>query len=96
MQLKVGELSKTSYVPEGMTKAAYKKLRQQEQKKKEANYKKNVKKAGVFEDYTAFYNKRGTDTNQKWYKDVNNGHRMTKVKYDFDTWKAGKKYDGQD
>jgi hypothetical protein len=96
MQLKVGDLSKNSYVPEGLTKAQYKKIRTQEQKKKESNYNKNVKKAGVFEDYTVFYNKRGTDTNSKWYKDVNNGHRMAKTKYDFDTWKAGKQYDGSD
>ena len=94
MQLKVGELSAKSYVPDGLSKAEYKKLRDAELKKKEANYQKNVKKAGVFEDYTAFYVKRGTDTKQNWYKDANRGHRMAKTKYDFDTDKDGKQYDG--
>ena len=55
--------------------------------KKEANYKRNVAKAGVFEDYTEFYTKRGTDTKQAWAKDVNLGHRMAKTKYDW----SGKK-----
>ena len=77
-----------------MSKAEYKKLRDAELKKKESNYQKNVKKAGIFEDYTAFYVKRGTDTKQNWYKDPNRGHRMAKTKYDFDTDKDGKKYDG--
>eukprot|EP00536_Pseudo-nitzschia_multiseries_P007935 jgi/Psemu1/305328/fgenesh1_kg.192_\ len=92
--LKVGDLSSKSYVPDGMTKKEYEKIRVAEQKKKEANYAKNVKKAGVFEDYTAFYTKRGTDTKQGWYKDPNRGHRMAKTKYSFDTEKDGKKYDG--
>jgi hypothetical protein len=42
-----------------------------------------VKKAGVFEDYTEFYTKRGTDTKQDWAKDINKGHRMAKTKYDW-------------
>lgn len=74
--------------------AEYKKVRKQEQKKKETNYQKNAKKAGIFEDYTAFYTKRGTDTKQGWYTDANHGHRMAKTKYSFDTQKDGKKYDG--
>ena len=93
-QIKPGSLSAKSYVPDGLTKAQYKKLRADEQKKKEANYNRNAKKAGIFEDYTAFYTKRGTDTKQGWYKDPNRGHRMAKTKYDFDTDKDGKKYDG--
>lgn len=92
--LKVGELGAKSYVPEGMSKAEYAKIRAAEQKKKEENYQRNAKKAGVFEDYTAFYTKRGTDTKQGWYKDPNRGHRMAKTKYSFDTGKDGKKYDG--
>jgi hypothetical protein len=43
-----------------------------------------VKKAGIFEDYTEFYIKRGTDTKQGWKKDVTLGHRMAKTKYDWD------------
>merc|ERR1719410_1780117 len=92
--IKPGTLSNRSYIPDGLTKAQYKKLRADEQKKKEANYNRNAKKAGIFEDYTAFYTKRGTDTKQGWYKDPNRGHRMAKTKYDFDTDKDGKKYDG--
>jgi len=92
--IKVGALSNKSYVPAGMSKAQYEKLRAAEQKKKDANYNRNAKKAGVFEDYTAFYTKRGTDTKQAWYKDPNRGHRMAKTKYSFDTDNDGKNYDG--
>ena len=95
LQLKVADLSAKSYVPQGLSKAEYKKIRTADLKKKEANYQRNVKKAGVFEDYTAFYNKRGTDTSQKWYKDINHGHRMAKTKYSFETDKDGKLYDGK-
>lgn len=56
-------------------------------KKKESNYAKNVKKAGIFEDYTEFYTKRGTELNQSWKKDVNLGHVMVKTKFD---WSGGK------
>jgi len=42
-----------------------------------------VKKAGVFEDYTEWYKKRGTDTSQAWAKTATNGHRMAKTKYDW-------------
>ena len=95
-QLKVGDLSSKSYVPDGLSKKEYKKLRDAEAKKKEANYKRNSKKAGVFEDYTEFYVKRGTDTKQAWAKTPTLGHRMAKTKYDFDTNKNGKSYDGSD
>jgi hypothetical protein len=94
LQIKTGDLSSKSYIPSGLSKAQYQKIRAAEQKKKDANYNRNAKKAGVFEDYTAFYTKRGTDTKQAWYKDSNRGHRMAKTKYDFDTDKDGKTYDG--
>jgi len=94
LQVKVGTLSNKSYVPAGMSKAQYEKIRAAEQKKKDANYDRNAKKAGVFEDYTAFYTKRGTDTKQAWYKDPNRGHRMAKTKYSFNTDNDGKNYDG--
>ncbi len=95
-QIKTGKIGSNSYVPAGLTAAQYQAIRDRDDKKKAANYDKNVKKAGVFEDYTAFYMKRGTDTSQAWKKDATNGHRMAKTKYDFDTWKAGKKYDGSE
>jgi hypothetical protein len=94
LQLKTGKLSANSYVPEGLTKAQYAKIRGAEAKKKEANYQKNAKKAGIFEDYTLFYTKRGTDTSAAWKKSATLGHRMAKTKYDFDTDKYGKLYDG--
>ena len=78
-----------------MSKAEYQKIRSSEAKKKESNYNRNAKKAGIFEDYTAFYTKRGTDTKQAWKKDPNLGHRMAKTKYSFDTDKDGKLYDGK-
>ena len=76
-----------------MSAAEYQKIRDAEDKKKKANYERNVKKAGVFEDYTEFYKKRGTDTSQKWIKSVTRGHTMAKLKYD-SIQKDGKKYDG--
>jgi hypothetical protein len=77
-----------------LTAAQYQAIRDRDDKKKAANYVKNVKKAGVFEDYTEFYLKRGTDTNQAWKKSATLGHRMAKTKYDADTTVYGKKYDG--
>eukprot|EP00980_Cylindrotheca_fusiformis_P002768 scaffold658_cov91-Cylindrotheca_fusiformis.AAC.1 len=90
-KLATGKIGSGSYVPNGMTAAQYQKFRDQEAAKKKANYERNVKKAGVFEDYTTFYKKRGTDTSDKWVKSATRGHRMAKMKYDItDT----KKYDG--
>jgi hypothetical protein len=77
-----------------LTAAQYQKIRDADEKKKAANYQRNIKKAGVFQDYTEFYKKRGTDTTQAWFKQPNRGHTMAKTKYDFDTTKFGKKYDG--
>eukprot|EP00536_Pseudo-nitzschia_multiseries_P013823 jgi/Psemu1/327328/estExt_fgenesh1_pg.C_6180007 len=86
--LKVGDIQQgKSYVPNGLSAAQYQAIRAKEQKKKDDNYKRNVAKAGVFEDYTEFYVKRGTDTKQAWAKDVNLGHRMAKTKFDW----SGKK-----
>lgn len=74
-------------MPNGLTKAQYEKIRAEEVAKKEANYKRNVAKAGIFEDYTEFYTKRGTDLTGAWKKSVTNGHKMVKTKYDW----SGKK-----
>ncbi len=78
-----GQLTDKSYVPAGLTKAQYEKIRAEADKKKAANYQKNVAKAGVFIDYTDFYLKRGTDVNGSWMKLPNLGHRMAKTKYDW-------------
>lgn len=79
----VGKLGNNSYVPAGLTREEFDKVRKGEAAKKKSNYERNVKKAGVFEDYTEFYIKRGTDTKSNWKKDVNLGHRMAKTKYDW-------------
>uniref|UniRef100_A0A7R9ZMY2 Uncharacterized protein n=1 Tax=Craspedostauros australis TaxID=1486917 RepID=A0A7R9ZMY2_9STRA len=81
--LKVGKIGSGSYVPAGMDADKYNKIRATEAAKKKANYERNVKKAGIFEDYTEWYTKRGTDTKQNWAKDVNKGHRMAKTKFDW-------------
>jgi hypothetical protein len=81
--LSVGKISDKSYVPNGLTKAQYEKIRSDAQSKKDANYKKNVKKAGIFTDYTDFYMKRGTDLNAAWKKSVTLGHDMAKTKFDW-------------
>jgi len=93
-QIKSGKIGSNSYVPAGLTAAQYQKIRDRDEKKKSDNYQKNVKKAGIFQDYTDFYLKRGTDTSQAWKKSATLGHTMAKTKYDFDTNKFGKKYDG--
>lgn len=77
------KLGGNSYVPNGLTREQYEKIRQGEVAKKAANYQKNVAKAGKFEDYTEFYLKRGTELNQAWKKSVTNGHKMVKTKYDW-------------
>jgi len=76
-------LSNRSYVPSGLTKAQYEKVRADANKKKDANYQKNVKKAGIFQDYTDFYMKRGSDENGSWMKLPNRGHDMAKTKFDW-------------
>ena len=81
--LKTGQLTDKSYVPFGLTKAQYEKIRSEEAAKKDANYQRNVKKAGVFTDYTDFYKKRGTAENGSWMKLPNRGHEMAKTKYDW-------------
>jgi hypothetical protein len=81
--LKVGKIGATSYIPSGLTKEQYEKVRKGSQEKKDANYKKNVKKAGIFNDYTDFYMKRGTDLNAAWKKSVTLGHDMAKTKFDW-------------
>mmetsp|Transcript_3151 Transcript_3151/g.4773 ORF Transcript_3151/g.4773 Transcript_3151/m.4773 type:complete len:161 (-) Transcript_3151:69-551(-) len=81
--VKVGKLTDKSYIPAGLSKAQYEKVRQQEAAKKAANYERNVKKAGIFTDYTDWYKERGTDKNSEWKKSVTLGHRMAKTKYDW-------------
>jgi hypothetical protein len=81
--IKVGQLTERSYVPLGLTKAQYEKIRADEQAKKAANYQRNVNKAGKFLDYTEFYLARGTDLKDSWYNAPNRGHRMAKTKYDW-------------
>ncbi len=72
-----------SYIPAGLTAEQYNKVRASEAKKKADNYARNVKKAGIFEDYTEFYKKRGTDVGEAWFKSATRGHRMAKTKYDW-------------
>ena len=81
--VKTGNLTDKSYVPSGLTKEQYAKIRAEADAKKDANYQKNVKKAGVFLDYTEFYLARGSDENGSWMKLPNLGHRMAKTKYDW-------------
>merc|ERR1740139_733021 len=89
--LKIGDIKAgKSYVPNGLDAKQYAALRGKEQKKKADNYKRNVAKAGVFEDYTEFYTKRGTDADMEWAKNKNTlGHRFAKTKFDW-SGKSGK------
>jgi hypothetical protein len=81
--LKTGKLTEKSYIPTGLSKAEYEKIRAKEAAKKDANYKKNVAKAGIFEDFTKFYLKRGTSEGGSWLKSPTLGHRMAKTKFDW-------------
>ena len=92
--VKVGQLTTKSYVPSGMTLAQYEKIRKEQQKKKDENYQRNVKKAGVFIDYTDWYTKRGTELSGAWKKSVTLGHNMAKTKYDWSGTQEAKVYDG--
>eukprot|EP00549_Striatella_unipunctata_P024305 CAMPEP_0118684708 /NCGR_PEP_ID=MMETSP0800-20121206/6807_1 /TAXON_ID=210618 ORGANISM="Striatella unipunctata, Strain CCMP2910" /NCGR_SAMPLE_ID=MMETSP0800 /ASSEMBLY_ACC=CAM_ASM_000638 /LENGTH=148 /DNA_ID=CAMNT_0006581471 /DNA_START=57 /DNA_END=503 /DNA_ORIENTATION=- len=93
--LKVGKLGSKAYVPNGLSRAEYEKIRAGEQAKKDANYAKNVKKAGKFQDFTVWYINRGTDKQDGWKKSVTLGHTMAKTKFDWSGKKdENKKYDG--
>ena len=95
LQLKVGKISKKSYVPAGLSAAEYEKIRAKDKKEKDCKYQENAAKAGEFQDYTEFYVKRGTDTTDKWVKTVSRGHTFAKTKYDFSGQKDdAKTYDG--
>jgi hypothetical protein len=78
-----GKITEKSYVPTGLSKAQYEKIRAAEIAKKEANYQKNAAKAGKFQDFTEWYKKRGTDISDAWIKGVTRGHEMVKTKYDW-------------
>ena len=83
-KLIIGDIKEgKSYVPAGLSATEYNKFRATEAAKKKANYERNVKKAGIFENYTEFYKKRGTDASQEWAKSATKGHRMAKTKYDW-------------
>jgi len=81
--LSTGKLTEKSYIPSGLTKAQYEKVRGATTQKRNANYAKNVKKAGIFENYTDFYLKRGTSEGGSFLNMPNLGHRMVKTKWDW-------------
>jgi len=82
--LKVGRITKgKSYVPDGLSAGQYDKVRKSEKAKKDANYKRNVDKQGKFQNFTAWYTKRGTDKTDTWRSTTNGGHTMVKTKYDW-------------
>jgi len=80
--LSQGKLAQNSYVPSGMSKAEYQKVRQKDKKKKDDFYNYNVEKGGKFKFFYDFYKNRGTDTKDNW-RDVTNKHTMAKTKYDW-------------
>lgn len=91
--IKTGKITEKSYIPSGLTKAQYETIRKEAAVKKEKNYAMNVKKAGVFTDYTEWYTKRGTDLNAAWKKSVTLGHSMAKTKYDWSGTEDAKKFE---
>jgi hypothetical protein len=91
--LKVGKIGDASYIPNGLTKAQYEKVRAGEKAKKDARYKMNVQKGGKFKDYDEFYLKRGTDLGAAWKKSVTLGHDMAKTKFDWSGSKDNKLFE---
>jgi hypothetical protein len=83
--LKVKPLGSNAYVPNGLTKAEYEKIRSADFQKKQAIYQKKASKAGTFENFTAFYKSRGTEEGGAWLKAPSKGHKMVKTKYDWGT-----------
>lgn len=73
----------SGYVPSGLTQAQYNSIRKAEAAKKEANYQRNVAKAGKFLDFTKFYLQRGTKEGGEWMKQPGRGHTFVKTKYDW-------------
>lgn len=84
MQLKQGKLTDNSYVPAGLTRAQYEKIRASDKSKADSNYQRNVAKAGKFQDFDQFYLKRGTSEGGNWLKAPGRGHTFAKTKYDFE------------
>ena len=82
--LKVKALGSNSYIPNGLTKAEYEKIRAAEFAKKQANYQKKASTAFKFEDFTQFYKSRGTQEGGSWLKAPARGHKMVKTKYDWE------------
>ena len=83
LQLKQGKITDSSYVPAGLTKAQYEAVRAKDAAKKDASYKKNVAKAGKFQDFTEWYKKRGTSEGGAWLSSAGRGHTFAKTKYDY-------------
>lgn len=91
--MKTGTLTNKSYIPSGLTKTEYEKIRKADKLKKEKNYEMNVAKAFKFTDFTEWYTKRGTELNQKWVETVTLGHSMAKTKYDWSNTSDAKKFE---
>jgi len=81
--LKTGTLSKNSYVPEGLTKEQYNKVRSSDANAKKQNYSKFMSKVGTTLGFYEFYKNRGTDTSEGWKDKVTSGHVFAKTKYDW-------------
>jgi len=90
--IKTGKLTSNSYVPSGLSKAQYEKVRSDADAKKDARYAKNVKKAGKFLGFSVFYQKRGTKVGGEWMDEPNRGHDMAKTKYDWSVDSKGNEW----
>jgi len=91
--IKLGELTTKSYVPAGMTKAEYEKIRKSEKAAKEKKYKEKASNAFKYTDFTKWYSQRGTELSQAWKKSVTLGHNMAKTKYDWGDKLESKKFE---
>lgn len=91
--LKVGKITEKSYIPNGLSKAEYEKIRAADQAKKDQKYQSAVSKAFKYQDFTEWYAKRGTELNQGWKKAVTLGHTMAKTKYDWSGTSDAKKFE---
>ena len=72
----MGKLTNNSYVPSGMSKAEYDKIRTKEKQSKEQKHNKYAGKKDEYGEFQDFYAQHGTDKNAAW-------RTMCKTKYDW-------------
>jgi len=82
-KLQAAALGRNSYVPEGLSKADYMKVRNNDDQKKKKQYSKVMSKVGSSTSFYSWYKSRGTDKGDKWLDADGRGHAFAKTKYNW-------------